>query len=287
MKPAPFEYVRARDFAHATELLADHRGEAKVLAGGQSLLPIMNLRLARPRALIDLGKIQEGRHILAEGGGLRLGALVRHAQVEHYPIDIAGFRWLPAVMGLIGHEPIRWRGTVGGSIAHADAAAEWCLLAVLLDARLVVLGPHGLRTVAAAEFFQGVMTTDLASDEVLMEIQFPQGRSHLAVNEMVRRAGDFAIASCAVACNLLSGRAADVCIAFGGLSTLPFRCPELEQAVEGQPASEVRAGALIEIVTREISRTVDSSALTEYLLGVASDTFHQALNGCFAGQVAS
>jgi carbon-monoxide dehydrogenase medium subunit len=283
MKPAPFEYHRARDFAHAAALLAEHEGKAKLLAGGQSLLPMMNLRLARPGVLVDLGRIREGRHIVAEGGGLRIGALVRHADVEHYPLDIEAFRWLPTVMRLIGHEPIRCRGTIGGSIAHADAAAEWCLLATLLEARLVLVGPDSVRTVAAEDFFLGTMTTDLAPDEVLVEVQFPQGRARLAVDEITRRAGDFALASCGIAFDVTTDRVAEARVAFGGLASVPFRCRRVESALNGRDLSDVTADDLVDVLSDDLAGGSADGSLSEYHVALATTTFQGALSRCAEG----
>ena len=153
MKPAPFTYHRADSVAQAVAMLAELGDEAKILAGGLSLVPMMNFRLARPSALVDVSRIGELSYIRAGADGLRIGALTTHRAVELSVLP--GFGVLPRAARWIGHYPIRARGTFGGSVAHADPASEWCLLAVLLDARMVVAGPSGERTIGAGDFFEG------------------------------------------------------------------------------------------------------------------------------------
>ena len=161
MKPAPFSYHRTRSVPETVALLADLGDGAKILAGGQSLVPMMNFRLARPSALVDVTRIPGLDYLRAGPDGLRVGALTRHRTIElcRDPAVLDGFAVLPRSARWIGHYPIRARGTLGGSIAHADPAAEWCLLAVLLDANVVLAGPAGQRTVPAPGFFQGFYTT--------------------------------------------------------------------------------------------------------------------------------
>ena len=175
MKPAPFAYHRAHNAAEAVALLAQLGEEAKILAGGLSLVPMMNFRLARPTALVDVSRIGGLSYLRADGAGLRIGALTTHRTVEtsRDPAVLNGFGVLPRSARWIGHYPIRSRGTFGGSIAHADPASEWCLLAVLLAARIVLTGPDGQRTVPAAEFFEGYYSTAAAPDEMITEIWFP------------------------------------------------------------------------------------------------------------------
>ncbi|MCZ0996611.1 FAD binding domain-containing protein [Streptomyces noursei] len=175
MKPAPFRYHRARDVHGTTQLLAELGEDAKVIAGGQSLVAMMNFRLARPSHLVDIGALRALDHLGAgPDGALHIGALTTHHTVETAPDEVlgTGFAVLRRAMGWIGHLPIRTRGTVGGSVAHADATAEWCLLAVALGARLRVAGPGGQRRVPAEEFFVGPYTSVLEPDELLTEIVF-------------------------------------------------------------------------------------------------------------------
>ncbi|MEU7240470.1 FAD binding domain-containing protein [Streptomyces sparsogenes] len=231
MKPAPFRYHRARDVEGATALLAELGDDAKVIAGGQSLVAMMNFRLARPAHLVDIGGLRELDHLgVGADGELRVGALTTHHTVETAsPRELgAGFDVIRDAMAWIGHLPIRTRGTVGGSMAHGDATAEWCLLAVLLDAELVARGPRGQRRIPAREFFFGYYTTALDPDEILVETVFPRPAPHAALTEFAERRGDFAIVSAAVDLDtdgrtVHSGR-----VALGGVAAMPVRVPEAE-----------------------------------------------------------
>ena len=178
MKPASFAYHRAASVGEALELLAREGEDAKVIAGGQSLVPLMAFRLARPSALIDINRITELRFVRRDGDALRVGALATHRDIETNaePGVLEGYSILPRAARFIGHYPIRTRGTFGGSIAHADPTAEWCMLALLLDTEIVIAGPQGSRTVAASDFFLGVFTTALGADEVVTEVHFPGRR---------------------------------------------------------------------------------------------------------------
>jgi CO/xanthine dehydrogenase FAD-binding subunit len=175
---------------------------------------MMNFRLARPEHLIDIRRVPGLDQIRREGDCLRIGALVTHHAVEIASLG-AEFAVLSRAMRWVGHLPIRTRGTIGGSLAHADATAEWCLLAVLLDAVIVVEGPAGRRSVAAADFFQGVFTTALEPDELIVEVVFPRPAPRAALTEFAERRGDFAIVAAAVDLDLPR-------IVLGGVSTVPF-----------------------------------------------------------------
>ena len=167
MKPASFAYHRAASVGEALELLAREGEDAKVIAGGQSLVPLMAFRLARPSALIDINRIAELRYVRRDGDALRIGALATHRDIETSaePGVLDGYSILPRAARFIGHYPIRTRGTFGGSIAHADPTSEWCMLARLLDAEIVVTGAEGSRTVTSSDFFRGVFTTALGVEQ--------------------------------------------------------------------------------------------------------------------------
>lgn len=238
MKPAPFRYLRAETLDHSLELLAEHGDEAKVVAGGQSLVAVMNLRLSRPEALVDIDRLPGLGHIVQDDSGLRVGALVRHREVERYPGVLDGYELLPRAARFIGHLPIRTRGTFGGSIAHADPAAEWVLLARLLDAQVVVRSARGSRVVDAADFFHGFFMTALEPDELVTEVRFPRAAAHSAITEFARRHGDFAIVSAAVALDLDDqGRVADPALALGGVASVPVRLPEAAAVLAGNEPS--------------------------------------------------
>ena len=231
MKPAPFAYHRAHSVAEAVALLAELGDEAKILAGGLSLVPMMNFRLARPAALVDVSRV-EGLSYLrtvadpadpARAAGLRIGALTTHRTVEtsRDPAVLTGFGVLPRSARWIGHYPIRSRGTFGGSIAHADPASEWCLLAVLLAARIVLTGPDGQRTVPAAEFFEGYYSTAAAPDEMITEIWFPEPARRAVLTEFAPRQGDFAVVAAAVSADIADGVCRSGRVVLGGVGPLP------------------------------------------------------------------
>src|SRR5207302_3640680 len=186
--PASFAYHRPGSVPEAVALLAELGDEAKILAGGLSLVPMMNFRLARPSDLVDVTRIPGLSYLRADGDGLRIGALTTHRAIETStdPAVLADFGVLPRAARWIGHYPIRSRGTFGGSIAHADPAAEWCLLAVLLGAEVVLAGPRGPRTVPAAEFFQGYYTTAADPDEMVTELRFPRPGRKAALIEFAQ-----------------------------------------------------------------------------------------------------
>lgn len=231
MKPAPFRYHRARDVEDTTALLAELGEEAKVIAGGQSLVAMMNFRLARPAHLVDIGCLRELDHLgVGAEGELSIGALTTHHTVEISPPHKlgAGFDIIRDAMAWIGHVPIRTRGTVGGSMAHGDSTAEWCLLAVLLDAEFVAQSLRGQRRIRAREFFFGYYTTALDADEILVEIVFPRPAPHAALTEFAERRGDFAIVSAAVDLDS-DGRAVHGGrVALGGVAAMPVRVQEAE-----------------------------------------------------------
>jgi carbon-monoxide dehydrogenase medium subunit len=243
MKPAAFRYHRARDVDHATALLAELGDDAKVLAGGQSLVAMMNFRLARPGHLVDIAGLRELAYLGVDangaetngGGALRIGALTTHHAVEiSSPRQLgAGFDVIRDAMAWVGHLPIRTRGTVGGSIAHGDATAEWCLLAVLLDAELVARSPRGLRRIPAGEFFFGYYTTALEPDEILVEVVFPRPAPNAALTEFAERRGDFAIVSAAVDLDAEGPAVRGGRVALGGVAAMPVRVPEAEAVLAG------------------------------------------------------
>ncbi|MEU5300006.1 FAD binding domain-containing protein [Streptomyces noursei] len=236
MKPAPFRYHRARDVHGTTQLLAELGEDAKVIAGGQSLVAMMNFRLARPSHLVDIGALRALDHLGAgPDGALHIGALTTHHTVETAPDEVlgTGFAVLRRAMGWIGHLPIRTRGTVGGSVAHADATAEWCLLAVVLGARLRVAGPGGQRRVPAEEFFVGPYTSVLEPDELLTEIVFPRPAPHAALTEFAERKGDFALVSAVVDLDIDGGRVRGGRVGLGGVAPVPVRVPAAEAVLAG------------------------------------------------------
>ena len=235
MKPAPFAYHRVHSVDEAVALLAELGDETKILAGGLSLVPMMNFRLARPSALIDVTRV-EGLSYLRAENGLRIGALTTHRMVEtcRDPAVLEDYGVLPRSARWIGHYPIRSRGTFGGSIAHADPASEWCLLAVLLDAQVGLTGPDGHREVPAAEFFQGYYTTVASPDEMITELSFPHPAPHAVLTEFAPRQGDFAVVAAAVTLDVADGVCRSGRVVLGGVGAQPV---QVETGVlAGQPA---------------------------------------------------
>ena len=200
MKPAPFRYARPSSLAEATALLAAAPGDTKLLAGGQSLVPMLNMRLVRPAVLVDVTRLRELTGITPlPGGGLRLGALTRHAELAASPLVRERAPLLAEAARHVGHAAIRNQGTLGGSVAHADPAAELPAALVALDARVQVTGPRGAREIAADAFFRGLLTTTLEADEILTAIEVPAAPpGGWGFVEIARRPGDFALAGVAV-----------------------------------------------------------------------------------------
>ncbi|MFI6833626.1 FAD binding domain-containing protein [Kribbella sp. NPDC050241] len=238
MKPPPFAYARPAELDEALELLDDAGEDAKLIAGGQSLMPLLAYRLARPSHLVDIGRIEGLDTVEQVNGGLAVGALVRHAQLERRVDLPAPWHALTEAAGLIGHYPIRVQGTFGGSMAHADPAAELPVVATALGADFVVRSRSGNRTIPVEEFFAGPFMTVVEPDEVLVRVDFrpaPAGRRSV-FEEFSIRHGDFATAAVAVALVLdEDGCARDVRIALGAVGPLPARAAEAEAALEGSP----------------------------------------------------
>lgn len=247
MRSADFDYIRVGDLEHALDILADAGADAKVIAGGQSLVPMLTMRLARPRLLVDISRLADLRYVLVDPEALRIGATVTHAQLEYGDLGAEARRALPvlrATAGLIGHHPIRTRGTFCGSMAHADPSAEWCLLATLLDAHVVATSLRGSREIPVGTFLCGFLTTDLREDEVVTEVRLPVTPSAARVVEFTRRHGDFPIVSAGVAVTVQDGLCVDARVALGGVSDVPLRLPTLEQELAG---SEMGASLIAEV----------------------------------------
>jgi carbon-monoxide dehydrogenase medium subunit len=266
VKPAPFDYYAPTTLEEATGLLAELGDDAKVLAGGQSLVPMLNMRLTRFDALIDLARIDELRTVKRDNGAVSIGAMVPQCEVEESSTLAEQVPLLFAATPLIGHFQIRSRGTVGGSIAHADPAAEYPAVALALDAELEVTGKGGSRTVAATDFFTGLWSTALQPDEVLAAVRFPiwETGSGFAVEEVARRHGDFAIAGAAVAVRLSEGTIERAAIALFGMGSTPIRAAAAESALVGQGGSKVEVGAIGQLAVEGLEPPEDlhaSSAL--------------------------
>jgi carbon-monoxide dehydrogenase medium subunit len=239
-KPSAFEYYAPRTLEECLELLTEHGDEARLLSGGQSLVPLMNLRMATPEVLIDLNAIDGLSYVREEDGALVLGAMTRYADVEASPLVARHVPMLVTATAEVGYPAIRNRGTVGGTLAHADPVAEWPCIARALDAELVATGPAGRRTIPAADFFMGMFTTALMPDEVLTEVRFPPrgGAGGSAFHEFARKSGDYAVVAVAVDLTVADGVIEQARVAFANLADRPVRSSEAERALEGIPVAE-------------------------------------------------
>ena len=242
MKLPPVDYEAPTTVAEAIDLLAEHLDEASVLAGGQSLIPLLALRLARPAVLIDINGIDELSGVSAAGGRVTIGAMTREYVAEASEAIADTLPLLAAALPLIGHEAIRNRGTIGGSLAHADPAAELPAVAKALDAEFVVRDPSGERVIPAERWFEGYLTTSRRPDELLLEVRFPAARrgTGISFQEVARRHGDFAIVGLAVSLVLSGGVISDARLAFAGLSDVPVRAAAAEDLLVGErPSAEL------------------------------------------------
>jgi carbon-monoxide dehydrogenase medium subunit len=264
VKPASFAYHRADSVPEAVALLAELGDEAKILAGGLSLVPMMNFRLARPSALVDVTRVPGLSYLRADGDGLRIGALTTHRAIETTtdPAVLGDFAVLPRAARWIGHYPIRARGTFGGSIAHADPASEWCLLAVLLQAQVVLHGPGGQRTVPAAEFLHGYYTTAAEPDEMITEVRFPRPAGRAVLTEFAQRAGDFAIVAAAVLADLADGTLRSAEVVVGGVGPLPARIDTA--GLGGRPATPQTWQETGELAAAQVEPSSDTHGSAEY-----------------------
>ena len=278
MKPAPFAYHRAHSVAEAVALLAELGDEAKILAGGLSLVPMMNFRLARPTALVDVTRIEGLSYLTTDRrDGLRIGALTTHRAVEtsRDPDVLAGFGVLPRSARWIGHYPIRSRGTFGGSIAHADPASEWCLLAVLLGAQVVLAGPQRQRTLPAAEFFEGYYTTAASPDEMITELWFPRPAPRAVLTEFAQRQGDFAVVASAVCADIEGGICRRARVVLGGVGPLPVEVNA--DALSGQPATGDTWQAMGEHAASQVDPPEDTHGSGEFRRRLTATLVSRAL----------
>jgi carbon-monoxide dehydrogenase medium subunit len=236
VKPAAFDYFAPQSLTEALALLAEAE-DAKILAGGQSLVPTMNFRLTRPSVLIDINQIPGLDEVTVEGGMVRIGALTRHRRFEQPAVPGPLGELMANMVRHLGHLPIRVRGTFGGSLAHADPAAEWCLLASTVDATIVSRSVDRERSIPAADFFTTVFTTSLGDEELITEVRLPllDASRLVGFSEFARRAGDFAIVMVAVVVGIDGGVVTEANLGAGGVSDVPLRLAAAEAALIGAP----------------------------------------------------
>jgi len=257
--PAAFDYVRASSAEEALSLLGEHGDDAKVLAGGHSLLPLMKLRLAAPAVLVDVGRVAELSYIRDAGDHVAVGALTRHRDVQTSPLLAENVPLVPHVAGLVGDPQVRHRGTIGGSIAHGDPAS----------ATLVGRGPRGTRTVAAADFFTGFLETAVGPDELLTEIQLPKMRgAGWSYQKFTRRSQDWAIVGVAAV-----GAAAGGGVALVNMASTPVRAGAVETAVAAGASPSDAASSAAE----GLEPVADLNASTEFRLHLATVLVRRAL----------
>jgi aerobic carbon-monoxide dehydrogenase medium subunit len=280
VKPAPFEYHAPATPAEAVGLLSDLGDGAKVLAGGQSLVPMLALRLAVFEHLVDLRRVGGIRGIERQNGTVRIGAAATQAGIERSPDVATAVPLLARATPFIGHFQIRNRGTIGGSLAHADPAAEYPAVALALDAGLEILSAAGTRTVPAADFFTGLWTTAVGDDELLTAVTFPvwEGRCGFAVDEVARRHGDFALAGACVAVGLDgAGRVERCAIGLFGLGPVPLRARAAEAAAVGVAADDVDPDELGRAATADLAEVpADLHAPADYRRRVGAVTVTRA-----------
>ncbi len=287
VKPAPFGYHRATSVADAVSLLSAYEGSARVIAGGQSLMPMLNMRLLRPDALVDVNGLRELAGIRPSGETTTLGAVVRYTEIERSPVIAERLGLLPMMVRHIGDRQVRNRGTIGGSLAHGDPTGEMSLACLVLGATVTLAGPSGRRQVPVAELYQGSYATVIEPDEVLTEVFFPRSPGHFAFAEQCRRHNDFAVLSAvAVGDREPDGTWTSVRIGLGGVADQPVLADAAAAAVSGSrlpdksindaaeaalevadPPSDVRASAeyrrhLVPVYVRRVLTALRSAGAT-------------------------
>ena len=283
MKPAKFDYVSPTTLEAAIEALVASNGEGKLLAGGQSLLPLLNFRMTRPAVLVDLNGIKGLSYIEERGGSIAIGALTRHRDLEHSPLVASKLPVMSAAMRHVAHLAIRNRGTIGGSLSHADPAAELPMLSMFYDARISIQGPEGRRTIAAEEFFVDALTNCLEPEDIVVEIEFPVLVHHgWAFEEVARRFGDFALASIAISVRRGATGLEDARIAVMGVADTPLRLREAEEELVAMALDDESPERFSEIVVSKISPNDDLHASGEYRKHLLAQLSKRALQTALA-----
>jgi carbon-monoxide dehydrogenase medium subunit len=280
MKPAAFIRHVPKTLDEAVKILAEVASQdGRVLAGGQSLVPIMAFRLAKPAHLVDIGELGELGEISNDGKVLKIGALVRHGAFHKPVVDGPLGGLLAHVVRHIAHYPIRMRGTFCGSLAHADPASEWCLVAATLDATMIAMSTRGERAIPAVKFFSGIMSTALADDELLVQVRLPllPADTKVGFNEFSRRAGDFAMSAGLVTYRLDGGKIIDAHVGVGGAEPHPRRIPEAEAALNGQTPGDAVFRAAAEAAAKAIEAMEDHQTTAEYRRDLVRAVVRRAL----------
>jgi len=273
MIPPSFEYRRAATLEEAIRLLVQHGEGAKVLAGGHSLIPAMKLRLAEPGVLIDIGRIPSLRYIRPASGGVAIGALTTHYAIEASDTLRASCPLLPLTASHIGDVQVRNCGTIGGSLVHADPAADWPAAVLALDAELEIAGPNGRRSVGARDFFVGLFQSAVRADEILCEIRVPTTPASVAYEKTRQKASGFAVAGVAVVID--SG--GNVRVGITGVAPTPYRATAVEEALNGQALSEGAIQTAAQRAAEGVEPLEDIHASAEYRAHLARVNTARAL----------
>ena len=281
MKLPDFKYEAPATVAEATALLAEYQDEANLLAGGQSLIPLLALRLAHPAVLVDINGLDELSGVSVTDGVVTVGALTREYMAEESGTVAETLPLLASALPLIGHEAIRSRGTLGGSLAHADPAAELPAVARALDAEFVVRSELGERVIPAAEWFEGYLTTSRRPDEILVEVRFPVAEpgTGVAFQEVARRHGDFAMVGLATSLTLTDGMITDARLAFSGIADVPVRAAEAESLLVGQQLSAELFEEAARAATAPLDPPADLHGSSDYRKKVAATLVRRGLQG--------
>jgi CO/xanthine dehydrogenase FAD-binding subunit len=282
LKPAPFEYLAPASLEEAVSILEQHGDEAKVLAGGQSLVPLMALRLVRPTAVVDLAGV-DGLNYLREGDTVAIGAMVTHRDVELNDYLFDRCPMIREAMSVIGHVAIRNRGTVGGSCAHSDPAAEWPALALALDAEIDAQGRDGIRTIPASDFFVSFFTTALEPEEIVTEVRLklPPVGTGTAFMELARRQGDFGIVGVAAVASRDADKITDARLSLMGVSDVPIRPSEAEAVLRGSDGGDDALETAAEAVAGAIDPTGDVHGSQEFRRNAAKVMTKRALQRAY------
>lgn len=266
MKPAAFEYLRPSTLEEALTALASHGDDARILAGGQSLVPMMNARLARPGVLVDINRLPDLDSIRVDGDDLVIGALVRHSALKASPLVAQHCPLMAQAYPHVAHVPIRNRGTLAGNISHADPASEMPAVLLASDAIIVASSAQATRNIAAADFFVGTMRTALASDEMVIEIRIPRSpadRGH-AFDEVSQRQGDFALAAVAVALDLGKGHCTRARLALAGVGDCASRLTDIEELLTGGAIDGAAIGDAAERAAQAVTPNESFHADADY-----------------------
>jgi carbon-monoxide dehydrogenase medium subunit len=284
MKLPPFAYACPATIKEAVALLANHSGEAKPLAGGQSLMPMMAFRIAQPSLLVDLRKLPGLNEIKIGPDGVRLGALVRWRDILDDKRLATAHPLLKEAVSHVAHYQIRNRGTVGGSCAHADPASEMPGIAQVCEAEITVMGKAGARTIKAADFFKGALTTALEADEIITEIHLPAwpAARRYGFQEFARRRGDFAMAGVALYYDVAAGKAANAHVGVFGVGDCQRRLPKAEAALNGKAVDETLAVKVGEAAAAEVEPQEDIHASAAYRRALTGTLTERALKAAMA-----